>query len=411
MYKKFQELLIDLKTLDFATFIKKSSNILNLLPTNNTNNILITLPNNIEETVLAIPFIQKIKKIYTNYNIYVFSNNEEIIKYFVNVNVINYKINSSSIYTIIQSCIEICNKYLWDKKFKYAFVPSFNNTIDILFLNYFSGAENKIGYNDEAWAKYFTDNELITMFNYSKNEFSHLLLPNNKFSLELTNDIDKQFYLLNSKYKNNNICKTNYNQIVLGISNEFNKNREFSIKQYAIVLLTLLQNNKDLEIHIIGNENNKKYLYELLTNNIYTLNDSYRNYYSTEISKYDFDKFNTNKVHIENYSYTKQINLLKTSLYIGNDNYLSNLLIILNSPGIVLIPESEEHEYSDYVNYLSIYLRKYNNSKNIYIIKPEYSLDKCIESNNYGFCSLNYPHCINEISYEQIIDKYNELIS
>ena len=62
------------------------------------------------------------------------------------------------------------------------------------------------------------------------------------------------------------------------------------------------------------------------------------------------------------------------------------------------------------MNYLSIYLRKYNHSKNIHIIKPEYSLDKCIESNNYGFCSLNYPHCINEISYEQIIDKYNELI-
>lgn len=344
MYKEFQKLLIDLKTLDFATFIKKSSNILNLLPANNTNNILITLPNNIEETVLAIPFIQEIKKIYTNYNIYIFSNNEEIIKYFVDVNIIKYKINSSNIYTIIQSCIEICNKYLWDKKFEYAFVPNFNNTIDILFLNYFSGAENKIGYNDEAWTKYFTDNELITMFNYSKNEFSHLLLSNNEFPLELTNDIDKQFYLLNSKYKNNNIYKINYNQIVLGISNEFNKNREFSIKQYAIALLTLLQDNKDLEIHIIGNENNKKYLYELLTNNIYTLNDSYRNYYSTETSKYNFDKFNTNKVHIENYSYTEQINLLKTSLYIGNDNYLSNLLIILNSPGIVLLPESEEHE-------------------------------------------------------------------
>ena len=409
MYIKFQNLLSDLKNQDFNTFIKNSSNILNSLQFK--NNILIILPDNIEEIILAIPFMQEIQKIYNSYNIYVFSSNEEIIKYFIkDINIIYEKINTQNIFTIIQSCIEISNKYLWDKGFKYTFCPSFNNTIDILFLNYFSGAENKIGYSDQAWTKYFTENELSTMFNFTKDEFSQLLLNSKDFPLEISNDIDKQFYLINSEYRNTNIYTINYNKIILGISNEFNRNREFSIKQYAIALLALLQNNKNLEIHIIGSENDKKYLYELLTNNIYTLNDAYRNYYSSSIEQYNFEKFNSNKIYINEYSYTEQIELLKNSLYIGNDNYLANLVIILNSHGIILLPESEEHEDNDYVNYLSIYLRKYNHSKNIHIIKPEYSLDKCIESNNYGFCSLNYPHCINEISYEQIIDKYNELI-
>ena len=97
-----------------------------------------------------------------------------------------------------------------------------------------------------------------------------------------------------------------------------------------------------------------------------------------------------------------------SDLYIGNFCGIIHLAEVLNKPMILLLKESIEVE-NDHPGYLSLYHRYKPLSNNVTVIRPEYCIDKCIETPAFGGCCAKYAHCISQILPEEIVEVYNNL--
>ena len=233
----------------------------------------------------------------------------------------------------------------------------------------------------------------------SDDEF--LSLIDEKIEFTGTNELERRFALIKEPVKLINklwfdfsaIDQSIKDTVIVDISSLL-PNQEYSIKNYAKILLSLNKN-----VIIIGNNENALYLQSLLTDNIYSLDTN-------------LPKLNKDRVNIASEKTLTQFYLIsQASLFIGNDNGLSHLAALYKVPTLVLLAEAEEKQ--DEKAY-SAYYRYHSSSSSIYgdkyiALRPEYCAGNCFAIKSYGGCSYHMPHCINEITIEQIEDALTKL--
>ena len=397
-YKALINLLneIQANNIDFNTFFKQASEELKYIKNDDkTDNIVLTILENNYDIILSTGFIRELKRIYPKANLIVVL--DENIKHFDNLLINNPHINeyfyvnleASNLLSLIYNCINIGYQYFWNRNITKAFVLSWPGSIAALFFNWLINAKERIGFGES----------IINIYNNDKQDFifDKLLTNNIKHPKELTNDLLRKYYILESMgFKIDNkalelfIDKKNDNRkiICVDISN-VSPNWVFSIKKITQFLSQIINDN----IYIMYKSNdliNERYFISLLTNNIYSDTKNI-------INKNQLIKYN--------------INLMQNiSLYIGNNTETMHIASVYNKPIIAFFAESEDKELD---GNLSLYKRlqpyAWLDNPPVKILQPEYALDTCVIQENIGGCCVPYPHCINEITIEQIKNAYNEL--
>ena len=402
--KKQYESIIDLvskvqtNSIDFNIFFKKvNEQLQNLEKNDQKQNIILTILESNYEIILSTGFIRELHNCYSQANIILVLN--EGIKQFDNllinnpyINEIVYvNLNINSILSLIRDCVEIAYDRFWNRNIDKAFSISWPGNIATLFFNWLIGAKECIGYGESIVKIYDDDNINDYMFDQ--------LLTNNIINPEdLKSDILRKYYILEAlgfDIQNKSLelfldkQKDDRKIICVDISNG-SPNWIFSIKKIAQFLLTVIDDNT----YIMLRSNdlvNTRYFELLLTTNTYS-DEEEKCINKDKIIKYD-------------------LNLMQNiSLYIGNNTEVMHIASAYNKPIIAFFAEAEDKELN---GMMSLYDRlipyTWLDDPPAKILRPEFAIDLCVIKENIGGCTVPYPHCINEITLEQVEDAFNEL--
>ena len=381
LYQSFQDLVSNkLQSTSFSEFSKEVDKLLTSLPDTNDKHIALFSFYGSVNSILDFSFVKAVKEKYPDHKIHLFIDNNSSLLWencpYIE-ETIPVQIDNSNILTVLISAIELAKQYTWNYKFDLAFLPY--NEINSIFLAWIIGTQKIISIKESV-----------------DDEFSSLI--DEKIEFTGTNELERRFALIKEPVKLidklwfdfSAIDQSIKDTVIVDISSLL-PNQEYSIKNYAKILLSLNKN-----VIIIGNNENALYLQSLLTDNIYSLDTN-------------LPKLNKDRVNIASEKTLTQFYLIsQASLFIGNDNGLSHLAALYKVPTLVLLAEAEEKQdekaYSAYYRYHdSIYGDKY------IALRPEYCAGNCFAIKSYGGCSYHMPHCINEITIEQIEDALTKL--
>ena len=387
MYDQILDLIEQLKTsnIDFDSFINDVNNIFSKnKKINEQEKIVVTMLENNYEAVLNTGFMRELRKCYPSAHItLVVKDDIYLINNKYVDEIVFALINEINILNTMTSSISVIKEHKLDNVDK-AFSLSWPSNTTTLFFNWLLSAKERIGYPMSVYNLY-NEKKIESQFDVLLNK--QIINP-----IEINNEVLRKFYILEKLGFNINdkslepIDKENIDDesIVLIDISYFQPNWSFSLKKYAEVILTKFNDGQKIMIRS-NNENDKKYLISLLTE------DKYNN----------FEK-KIDKNNIIDYDLAKIPQVL---IYIGNNTEIMQLVSAYNKPVVGLFAEAEDKDSDN-----SIYNRFHPLSTKSIILRPEYSIDNCSAMEFYGGCHYPYPHCINEITVEQIMEAIDELI-
>ena len=303
---------------------------------------------------------------------------------------------------IFERLAVFCRENLWQKKFSIAFSPRWHDdTLYSLLLCWLSGARERIGYGSypfDSW-KGAPPQQIAAIDNF-------LLTKKIVTPKDIVRDVDKNFYLLKKAgYKVNQKhvelfysaadiqrakdlledLPSNCKKVIVGIG-AGELNRKYPVEKYLIALRELLK--KNLAFIIVG-------------------------------GKTDID----NATYLEkNLSSEKILNLVgKTTLreaeainsqadfYLGNDTGNLHMAAAKKIPVLALYCEAQDRE--NILPGVFSYPHRFPpyQTKSI-LLRPEHSLDECATLPPvYGGCHRNKPHCIAQITPQEIVAAFEKL--
>lgn len=391
IYNELSALVNTLETnyLEFNDFIKQANEILKKDSREKDTQYHILIPI-FNESILSTGFIRELSIHYPRsfITLVVKDNNTYFDSGKFVDEIIKVHIDETNLLTIIKSIIStVRDKF--PKQVDLAIIPNWPSNTVALFFCWLVNAKERMGYPEEVTNIYAEEK-----ISKDKFMFDQLLTKPVMNPPELTNDILRRFYLLeelcgevDNKSLEVDINKKEFKDklICLDISNQFD-NWKFSIKKYAQIILDKFS---DVTIMIKSDDkNDKKYLLSLLTENIYM-----------PINK---------KIKYIEYDIELMPNI---SLYLGNNTETMYIAAALNKPTIGLFAEAEDRSDNPGLSIYQRYSPEFLNEKLIRIIRPEYSIDNCSAVDFVGGCCYPYPHCINEITVEQIEEAIDEIYS
>lgn len=430
-YKNIINLLDKIKAnnIDFNIFFNKVNEELATIKNEDTiDNIILTILENNYEIICSTGFIRELKKAYPQSNITVILDKKIQSSLLINnphiYNVIYVQLETDNLLDLIRNCIDVGKQLFWDKNISKAFTLSWPSSIAALFFNWLINAKERIGFGESIINIYNEFNTYNNSINNIKSnedksnennsdvksnnesdknkldekyQFDKLLTNLIVHPKELTSDILRKYYILESlgfKVEDKSLelfidKKEDNRKIICVDLSHSAPNWVFSIKK----LIQFLSQIIDDDTYIMYKSNdlvNERYFQLLLTTNIYS---------------------NYEKLIDKDKLIPYDINLMQNIiLYIGNNTENMHIASAYNKPIIVFFAEAEDKELN---GLLSIYkrLRPYAwlDDPPAKILQPEYAIDNCVIHDNIGGCTMFYPHCINEITVEQIKDAFDEL--
>lgn len=303
---------------------------------------------------------------------------------------------------VFEKLVVFCRENLWRKNFSHAFSPQWGSwNLHALLLCWLSGARERIGFGTNPYKNYFgeptaqetaTDNLLLT---------KNIVVPQNVIS-----DVEKYFYLLTASgfkvaqdnvelfygaenfYRARELLKDippSCKKIILGIG-AGGASRKYPVEKYLVALKELVK--KDLVFVIVGGK--------------------------SELDDANFIEKNLPR--------GKVLNLVgKTTLrqteaiiglsdfYIGNDTGVMHMAAAEKIPCLVLYREAQDKE-----NYLPGAFSEFGRyppyQTKAVILRPDHQLEECERRGKiYGWCHSDEPHCITQITPQEIVEAFEVL--
>ena len=323
----------------------------------------------------------------------------ELCPYVNEVLPFNTKTFRENFLTVLEKIAVFCRDKLWQKKFSIALSPRWHeDTFWHLVLMWLSGARERIGYGSHSWKGApppqiaARDNFLLT---------KNIVTPKNVVA-----DVEKNFYLLFA-------VGLKFNQTHLEL---FYGAEDF---QYAKDLLEDLPPNcKKVIVGIGAREACKKYPVEKY---LVALNELAKKNLAFIIVGWK-DELNAAAYLEKNLPAGKVLNLVgKTTLreteaiiaqsdfYLGNDTSNLHMASAAKIPVLAIYRETKDKE-----NVLPAVINGFRRfppyQTKAIVLRPEHNIDECATlPPNYGYCHRNEPHCIAQITPQQIVAAFEKL--
>ena len=391
----------------FSILYPKIESELNKLRKKKTNTILITQLNGIGDLLLISGFIKNIRYNFPDaYIILVYIGFREDI--YTDCPYIDeaipcfaYEFNLPALYN---STLWFCYNNLWKYDIDIAINPHWGQTgTHATFINWLSGAKERIGFNLNPEQKFFSTNLQIGYWSenddYSKLLTTTIIPPN-----EIVHDVDRKYWLLSANdwkiydkkleiwlnEKDNIDLNVNNKKIIIGLGASSNS-KKYPIRKLSQALKEIAKLD-DITFILIGSESE-------LIDAEYLINNK-----ELKILNY------VNKLTIK-----QTINLIsKCDLYIGNDTFTVHAAKIYDLPTISMICESEDVVNNEGYGALSSYLRfkpwQMDCKHQSIVLRPKHALKGCANSLIHGGCCQHQPHCITQIQPGEIVEAYARII-
>ena len=258
------------------------------------------------------------------------------------------------------------------------------------FFNYFSGCANRIGFWENDWKRFYTDEIKFSIDQLLINK--HIILPKNIIHM-----VDRAYFILEN-YLFINIDNKN---IFVYITENDNK----KILRYL--------KNINIIINLGGSNKNKKYPPKQLNEFLHKV---YNSKYNFILIGGENDVDNNITIPCINLigklSINESIALIKNSnLYIGNDTGMTHAAAACKIPCIVFYKESKNQE-NICPERLSSYLQFFPYKTKAVGLRPEKALLPCAREKfaHSGCIVKNSYHCIRQIKIKDIIEAFYKLI-
>ncbi|MBR0060156.1 MAG: glycosyltransferase family 9 protein, partial [Selenomonadaceae bacterium] len=301
---------------------------------------------------------------------------------------------------VLERLVEFCKENLWQKHYSMAFSPQWgSDNLHALFLCWLSGARERIGYGVNPYKSWNCEPtpELDAQDNF-------LLTKNIVTPRSAVAEIEKFFYLLEGAgFKiNSNHAELFYGagdlirarellkgisckKVLLGIG-AGGGSRKYPVEKYLVALKELAK--KDLVFVIVGGK--------------------------AELEDAEFLKKNLprgkvlNLVDKTTLRETEAI-VSQSDYYLGNDTGVMHMAAACKIPCLVLYREAQDKE-NILPGALSEFRRFPPWQTNAVILRPEHQLEDCAAKDPiYGWCHHGEPHCITQITPQEIIDAFEVL--
>ena len=326
----------------------------------------------------------------------------ELCPYVNEVLIFNIKSLDRTFAIMLEQIAVFCKDNLWQKNFLIAFSPQWSgNNLPSLILMWLSGAKERVGYgtdshnvymgnpvaNMEALDNFFLTKNVIIPRNIILEVERHLYLLTglgfkvNQTHMELfygAEDFKRARELLQSIPVS---CK----KVILGIG-AGGDNRKYPAKKYLVALRELVK--KDLFFVIVGGQN--------------------------ELDDADFLEKNLPRGKVLNFVGKTTLRetaaiISQADFYVGNDTGVLHMSAAAKLPVLCICREAVDRE-NILTGILSILRRFYPYQTKSIILRPEHPLGECaILPPVYGHCHHVEPHCITQITPQEIIDGFEKL--
>ena len=297
---------------------------------------------------------------------------------------------------------DFCRENLWQRKFSFAFSPQWgSDNLPSLLMAWLSGARERIGYGVNPYASWGAEVSVEVAVR------DNFLLTNNIVApREAVAEIAKHFYVLSATGLEINKDNTelffgaadflkarellqyiepNCKKVLLGIGAGFGS-RQYPVEKLVTALKVLAA--KDLVFVIVGGQ--------------------------AEIADANFIEQNLPQGKVLNLAGKTTLReteavIVQTDYYIGNDSGVMHMAASAQLPCVVLYREAQDKE--DYLPGAFSEYRRFPpwQTKSI-ILRPDHQLPDCAElGETYGWCHSDEPHCITQITPQDIVAGFEAL--
>lgn len=314
----------------------------------------------------------------------------------------NIKNLNRTFVVMLEKIAVFCKENLWQKHFSIAFSPQVGaDNFPGLLMMWLSGARERIGYGFKPYNNFFNNkpNEEKTINKFLLNK---MIRPHKT----MTYQVEKCFYILTENgFKVNQThmelfydeedsrraktlledIPTNCKKIVLGIgAGEIN--RKYPVEKYLIALKELAK--KDLVFVIVGGRAELE-----------GANYLEKNLPSGKV---------LNLVGKTNLRETEAV-ISQADYYIGNDSGVMHMAAAAKIPVLAIYRESVAKQ-NIFPQYLSEFLNFPPWQTKAIVLRPAHQLDDCATLPPiYGGCHHSEPHCITQITPQEIINGFEKL--
>ena len=303
---------------------------------------------------------------------------------------------------MLEPIVEFCRKNFWRKRFSHAFLPQWDSTnfADLL-IAWLSGARERIGYGLNPAMELLGSLDAV-----AESRDTFLLTKNIISPCEVVSEAEKHFYVLQASgleveethmelfFGEKDFRRArellqnvppNCRKVLLGIGGS-GAGRQYPVEKYLLAFKELAK--KNLVVVLVGGQ--------------------------TEIDDADFLE--------KNLPHGKVLNLVgkttlreteavvsQTDFYVGNDTGVMHMAAASKIPCLVLYREAQDKE--DYLPGVFSEFRRFPPwQTNSIILRPDRQLDECAKLPPvYGWCHYSEPHCITQITPQEIIDGFEVL--
>ena len=303
---------------------------------------------------------------------------------------------------MLEPIVEFCRKNFWRKRFSHAFLPQWDssNFADLL-IAWLSGARERIGYGLNPAMDLLGSLDAV-----AESRDTFLLTKNIISPCEVVSEAEKHFYVLQASgldvkethmelfFGEEDFIRArellqnvppNCRKVLLGIGGS-GAGRQYPVEKYLLAFKELAK--KNLVVVLVGGQ--------------------------TEINDADFLEKNLphgkvlNLVGKTTLRETEAV-VVQTDFYVGNDTGVMHMAAASKIPCLVLYREAQDKE--DYLPGVFSEFRRFPPwQTNSIILRPDRQLDECAKLPPvYGWCHYSEPHCITQITPQEIIDGFEVL--
>ena len=370
-------------------------------------NILIVRLDSIGDIILTSGFLREVRKNFpaARITLVCYSGSHaavELCPYINELFKIDRRLLVGNFVEVMEKAAVFCRDNLWQKKFSVAFSPRWNDdTLSSLLMIWLSGARERIGYGSypfDSW-KGEPPPQVAALDNF-------LLTKKIVTPKDLVRDVDKNFYLLEASgfAVNQNHMELFYGatdvqrakelledipadckKVILGIGST-ETNRKYPVEKYLIALRELLK--KNLAFIIVGGQN--------------------------ELADANFLEKNLPRGRVLNLVGKTTLReaeavTAQADFYLGNDTGNLHMAAAAKIPVLgIYRPAMDRDDF--WCGVISPFHRFPPYQTKSIVLRPEHSLDECATLPPvYGGCHRNEPHCITQITPQEIVAAFEEL--
>ena len=376
--------------------------------TDDAKNILVLRTDRIGDMILTSGFLRELRKNFPHAQITLVTSPTvfpivELCPYVNEILTVDKSsLDEKEFPAMLEPIVEFCRKNFWRKRFSHAFLPQWgsSNFADLL-IAWLSGARERIGYGLNPAMELLGSLDAV-----AESRDTFLLTKNIISPCEVVSEAEKHFYVLQAsgleveethmelffgekdfrrarEFLQN--VPPNCRKVLLGIGGS-GAGRQYPVEKYLLAFKELAK--KNLVVVLVGGQ--------------------------TEIDDADFLE--------KNLPHGKVLNLVgkttlreteavvsQTDFYVGNDTGVMHMAAASQLPCLVLYREAQDKE--DYLPGVFSEFRRFPPwQTNSIILRPDRQLDECAKLPPvYGWCHYSEPHCITQITPQEIIDGFEVL--